>query len=1157
MKNKDIISVLDPNKELNDEQQKAVCAEFNTVVTAGAGSGKTKVLAMRFAYLVMEKGYKIDEILTMTFTNKAVNEMYDRIYKTLNQHRDNKNACTALENFNKANIKTFDSLCGQIARIAANRFGIQSDFTVDNQGVDDLALKAAIPFVFRHRENSALQFLITENKLIHIAKDIFASPVLNDFSSIVKPINYEYFMNNKKKSLEMGWEDTTKRIYKNITKIQSMLSNVELSKSFQNIANAFRNNVDFYDFILSFDQKEKIIKIINDLSSKTSEKTPGNSKNEELTIVKELYAEIKKNLLPVLNSIADIALQWETIKEIFPLMEEFQKEFNEQKRLAGILTFNDVSSLALKALTNYSDIRKLFKNQFKAIMCDEFQDNNRLQKDLLFLLAENLERDGVSVPKADELIKNKLFFVGDEKQSIYRFRGADVSVFRKLSKELADSDGGNAHINLVRNYRSSPSLIKTFNYIFGGIDPDDESNAKTSVFLKEDDPNQPEYEAVYHKLSPPENEIDDNENAFTFCPLTVDDNYDENDMSKFDIEAAFIANKICMLVKDGITVREKINGTLTQRPCTFNDFAVLQRTTTHQHELEKHFKIFGVPYNAENPTGLFYDAPVNDLLNILRLIQYPSDAASYAAFLKSPFVRLSDEGLLICSVYFNETKESRAIPFHENVSEALPPDQKEIFFKAKELYEAIKEDAAFLRISELLSKLWYDYGYRYETLWDAQAQIYSELFDYIFEIARTCDERGNTLSEFLDYVDNLAANELKHDDLDIPLERKDGVHIMSIHKSKGLEFPVVFIYGCGNRGHVTKNDELVFFNEDFGPCINLPSSPELDDEVKNYFFEKFREDEKLKDAAELKRLFYVAATRAESRLYLSAIMPNRNESVPNILQLFLSVYEQCEKNNLICVEAIPVMTRQMVNELAKKAVNNLQSKNRNTGQLEMSKQAEINYDGSLVITNEKFKTFYLTASKLQIEDFEEQENKKDTIDILLEKSGISHAEFGTIVHSILESKLNKTEPNIPITIMSKIEDAQLKQILAVAGDLASGFMETTTGKLFEKSAHHESEYPFLTLLKADEKNIYISGQIDLFFITGGVLNIVDFKTDKIENPSRHYNQLKVYKNALNDIFPGHNIQTWLFYARTGNIYQIDKALETVEIESVILNALIL
>jgi ATP-dependent helicase/nuclease subunit A len=397
----------------------------------------------------------------------------------------------------------------------------------------------------------------------------------------------------------------------------------------------------------------------------------------------------------------------------------------------------------------------------------------------------------------------------------------------------------------------------------------------------------PPFEARYIRLNSPEpfsgEEIENP--PVHFCFLDQDQLLAADDpewLSGYDLEAAFIAARIRAMVDSGREIPDRQNGG-KKRPCRYGDFAVLQRSATHQHFLERQCKNFGLPWGAENPKGLFYDGPINDMYNFLRLLVYPRDNNAYAAVIRSPFARLSDITLAICILRPRDFSREApgGFPFDAALEEEIPGEDRERFRQAGRFYRELAAEAPGLSSAELVSELWYRGGYRYETLVNAGALIYGELYDYFFELARRCDAQGKTLAEFLDYIDDLAAQE-EQAELDIPVEREKGVRLMTIHKSKGLEFPVVFLYGCGGRGRSTLNTEALYYSKTWGLTINLPQAEELPgDRSGNYFFNKQREEERLQEAAELRRLLYVGMTRAECELHITAQAPLAPEDPEN------------------------------------------------------------------------------------------------------------------------------------------------------------------------------------------------------------------------------------------------------------------------------------
>ncbi|MDR2246509.1 MAG: UvrD-helicase domain-containing protein [Treponema sp.] len=1193
---------------LDPEQRKAAAAERNTVVTAGAGSGKTKVLASRYAWLVMEKGYKVDEILTLTFTNKAVNEMYSRIYTFLADRRDNERARKAVEEFHKARILTLDAFSAAVARTASSRYGISSDFTSDNQGVRELAMDTALPFVLAHRDNPALQVIIADRKIRTVAEELFADTVLKH-SPISRPPDFGGFMRRQHEEIVRQWNSKTGEAAGIVSVIREELRGItkKTVKLYTALQDLFRTpQPEKPDIVPLLDNtggppRRNITEYFSWLNRLQSVNLNVGSSREFTAITENIKA--LRELYGSLGSFANTALQSRVIAEVLLLVEEFQRQFNKQKRSAGILTFDDIACLAADALSGHPDVRRVYKDACKAVMVDEFQDNNGLQRDLIFLLAENLDRNAAGIPDPEELRKDVMFFVGDEKQSIYRFRGADVSVFRSLARSLAPAGGdgpetgtGAGVLNLARNYRSSPRLIDAFNRIFGGLAPEPAAGTEQGAVFLPDNEELPGFEAAYHRVYAPDNVLEekgaeDQQNPpvhFCFLDKGRLSRDDPGELTDYELEAAYIAERIREMVDSGRLVRERSPEGARRRPCRYGDFAVLQRSYTHQSSLERQFKNFGVPFTAERPSGIFSDAPVNDLLMFLRLLAYPEDRLAYGALIRSPFMRLSDLTLSVCLL------SGSAVPFDEALEEAIPPEDRELYRLARKRYRTLAEDARTLPVTELLTKLWYGEGYRYETIWSETSQIYGELFDLFFETARNMDNRGKSLAEFLDYMNDIIKMEEKLDDVSIPpLEESTGVRIMSIHKSKGLEFPIVFVYRCGGNRKNRGNRETAYFDERWGLTLNLPQAEELPGQFENYFFNLSREEENRKETAELRRLLYVAMTRAESRLFLTASLPEPDknekksgdkdgrsngedpadgeytvqslkerlaylkakkqdkEAASSFLDLLLPVIAAEEDGEEpFTLEIIPVRTREEIRLAAGRI--------RSGGTVFMAEaadaaapcyaRAEVTAVPPPPLTSipaSKLQDFFAGDAASSVPDAIRQADG-DPIDAVLDRAGLEAADFGTIVHGFLEALLKGGDPQIPPRIQARLDDRDIPLVRETAETMARGFLDSDLGKLSMKAAYHEEEFPIITMAETGTGKIPIIGKIDLLFESEGVMHVADFKTDRIEDPKRHYLQLAVYSRAVSDIF-GKPVRAWLFYLRGGKDVEITRQIRDLDL----------
>jgi ATP-dependent helicase/nuclease subunit A len=1175
---------------LDRDQKAAVVSSRNTVVTAGAGSGKTLVLSSRYVWLVMEKGLKADEILTLTFTNKAANEMYGRIYSTLMAHRDNERVRESLENFHQAGISTLDSFCAAVARVAAGRYGINPDFTIDADGVRELALREALPFALEHRGEDALRVLMAENKIREVAEELFAGAALA-LAAISSPADFGGFKQKQGAFILARWKETSGQVQETIAGIKRETESLEGSKTktaenFSRIMSRPAPPLPDMEGLMRalgfFSEGEadagKAEKIKKDAALyfaflwEIRKLRSVNVNSAALAGLKEYHDELKNNLCGELESIAAYILEARISAGFFSLLEAFQKRFNDKKRTAGILSFNDVARLAVDALGKYPDIRKVYQEKVKAIMIDEFQDNNSLQKSLIFLIASKPVESGEGgqesspIPGIGELHEGRMFFVGDEKQSIYRFRGADVSVFRKLGEELSSVPSGEKLV-LSHNYRSVPALVDAFNLIFGGLLPGQSGPAGEGVFLPGSGESAAAYEASYVRVFAREEEDGGKagEPALRFCLLDKDEMPQEDPfrLSSFDLEAAFIAEKIRTMVEG----KEEIRTRDGCRPCGYQDFAVLQRSATHQGELERQFRNFGVPYSADDPAGLFNDAPINDLYNFLRLLVYPDDREAYAAVLRSPLTGLSDRALTLCLL-------SGSSPFEELPPGSLPEEEMKRYGEAAGLYRSMLEEGRTLGAAEILSRLWYGAGYRCETLWSASSQVYGELFDFFFELARKSDERGKTLTGFLDYFDEVIKSDERIKDLSVPLENKAGVRIMTIHKSKGLEFPVVFLWGAGGKGSGSRGRKIVYYSGEWGCAVNLPRAEELPGDVRgNYFYNLGQQEELRMETAELRRLLYVAMTRAESRLFVSAALPPRTKerkeeapsltmeerllelrqkpktgkSLPSFLELLLPpLTSPAEGPRLFSLEAIPVVSREEL------ALKRRAGSEKPLVMAEAAAAALPFYSGAPVIGRGRLLPAAVPASSLhpgaRPSAEEDTARRNDAIAPVLEKAGLSAADFGTIVHAFLDDRLNRRPPAVPPRVLARLKEGGLEAVREEALLMADRFLASELGTKSAASARRESEFPFVTAVKTPDRTVAVTGQIDLLFEEGEGFYVVDFKTDKIENPEDHYGQLAVYKRAVEDIF-GKPVRAWLYYLRSGSAVEL--RLDGVSIEEMV------
>ena len=1143
---------------LDEDQLKAVTVNKNAVVSAGAGSGKTRVLASRYAWLLTEKKYKPDEILALTFTNKAVSEMYSRIYEYLLNCGEI--AFPIMENFHKARISTLDSFSAGIARTASSRYGISSDFTSAGNSLTELAKESALVFVLNHREDEAIRELLVDHKIKSLAENIFAEFVI-EYGSVSSPVNLEYFYDVQRKILNNKYIKITNEITEMFSNIKEELNvlrgknkSIGLTRSLEEIFNKApipelpSINGESYD-------ADKMIEYINYLAEIIKIKTPPNYGEVYDSLVdyfRSLKGKDENGLYHEFESIINCILNLDLTRGLFRLLEIFQTEFNNKKRETGFLSFNDIARLAVDALKDHPDIRRAYKENLKMLMIDEFQDNNALQRDLIYLLAENPERMETGLPGIDELEKDMMFFVGDEKQSIYRFRGADVAVFRSLVKDEL------SHIELNFNYRSRPMLIKAFNKIFSGVFPLPESGA-------------PDYEAEYRGINSPGEISDKDKPLLHFCFLNEDDlsEDDSEGIKTQDLESVFIAGKIKEMMND------------SDKKLSYEDFCVLERSYTHQAKLEKYFREFNIPYSTDRPSGFFDEALIQDILALLKLLVYPEDRLSYAALIRSPFMRLSDLSLAVCML--NNTE-----PFAEENEELIPEEEIELYRMARERYNALSKKSRVLSVTELLTRIWYDEAYRFETLWNESLQVYEGLFDLFFSLAAEADAEGKSLAEFIEHVEDIINKEIKNEDMELPPEGRGGVRILSIHKSKGLEFPFVFIFNAASSGNSRVSNYLLDFHEEYGPIYKAPQADKMP--LGGNFFKKIYEDEeKQKNDAELKRLLYVAMTRAESELFLTFTIPKQtadekkdwdssteefsedtiikrlhqleeklfksgNLRRDNFLKLLQPIIPECYPS-LCSLEIIPVLDRAGIYKLIEQNTGMDSTSRSILSVKEAALKAEALYETADILPAGEAGDVYYSASKLKIKGSGIGSFAGESLEPADDLMGLDPKDFGSQVHAILEAKLKNTEYKI-LPVINSIFDSESKQkkILSLAESMAEKFLSSDLGLRCTSSNFMESELSVITSISF-KKTMPVMGQIDLLFEEDDKIVLVDFKTDRAENPQTHYGQLAVYSQAAGDIYKK-PVSVWLFYLRSGNALELTKEIEKIALEDLVIDDII-
>jgi ATP-dependent exoDNAse (exonuclease V) beta subunit len=1080
-------------------QVRACQVDRNAVVMAGAGSGKTSVLAERFAWLLETRRAKIEEILCLTFTRKATAEMVEKIYRRLRDCAD-PDIQEQLARFDQAQISTLDSFCTQVVRNACQRFGLPPDFRNEEEELRRLVRETAFQFLLSHLDHPGLARLLEQHGFERIADGVFVELALQHFPLTAEydfPAMAETQVQTLRRELDRhlrDWAEARGKLLQLPPRIATIRENQAVAAAVGEPEELARRG-RFADLAAAL------------ADFKLSRRGGG---AEDSRLMKELADRLMEEAGEI-ALIASTLEQEDALRELLPLLGRFQETLNQAKRRQGLLSFQDVAHMAVEALRRDASLRQFYKRQFRFIMIDEFQDNNRLQRDLLYLLAERRDRCADRIPRPEELEPDKLFFVGDEKQSIYRFRGADVSVFKSLSDEL-EAQGGQP-LELPTNYRSEPGLILFFNRLFERVMAGAEAP----------------YEARFRPLErrAPANRQKP-EILFLYKPPAP--RGEARSFRNEEVEAFCLAETIRQAV-DGqrLTIAEPDEaGTVVRRPAAFDDFALLLRSTGNQILYERVFRRFAIPYTTQNARSLFLEAPLYDFYQLLQAAMYPEDRLAYAALLRSPLVNVSDAALL-------RILDDGAAPFETAGLAGLEAEDRERLAMGRRLWTMAQEEADRVPLAVLVDRLWAEGGYTFFILRNPQNHNFLEYREYLIRMAERADRSGATLAQFLDYLrENLGSYE-RQEELEILKGRTAGVQILTIHRAKGLEFPIVILADMGNRGRSNQEaSSPCYYLPEYGFTFNLGR--------RNWFARLGREEEEKEEIAELKRLLYVAFTRARSHLIVSGAHGTQNQACPrahlNMLLAGLEVREPQELEEDLPDYRFRLKFMREVGEaeywrpLPSPGLCDLEDLARRYEAAEESRRAS---DPAFNIVREL--TVTGLAKRIEEEALAERAGSKHdlpplSIDGLLQERESNQA-FGELTHELLQRRLLGdegpiTEDWIPDALAGRFPPGHLPEILAEARRLAGGFLGSELGRRALAAKNRFPEYAFLHR----RGRYWINGRVDLYFEEEGRVWLVDFKTDRSYREGQYDAQLELYRLALREL-TDREIACRVFLLRSG------------------------
>ncbi len=1167
-----------PNRKFTINQKKAINVKNkNTLVSAAAGSGKTAVLIERIINKIIKDKIDINTLLVVTFTDMSAREMKQRIDNKLSEELSkNPNDAFLLKQKNLlsiANISTIHGFCSKLIRSNFNLCDVDPNFNVLDSKEADMIKETIITNMFDN--------LYASNELFLDLIEIFGDKILDEgFKDIILNI-YKNAINNPfpikwlDKSLE-NYNVDEENLYKNfwIEKIVQECSNL-LDFSLKKVKVAKElckepNGPYIYLDVLDYD--EEIIKTLYEQVNNEGffdidfeyafKRLPSKKKDDvidedilnSVKNIRDTYkgtlSDIKKNYFSKTKEmfIEDSNQSKFLIGEIVKIVKDFFNTYQEEKKKLSVLDYNDLEQLTIQLLINEnSDENNIIptnlaleiRNKYNEILIDEYQDCNMIQESIFKCISRG----------------NNLFMVGDVKQSIYGFRHAQPSLFIDKFNTYGESDE-DEKIILSNNFRSRKNILDGTNFVFeqimtskiGGI----EYNEDVKLKLPDN------YE---------DNEIDDNN-----INIIINDmkNIDDKTISKYELEGISLSNSIKELVddKNPSYIYDKGNG---KREVEYRDIAILTRNSTNVKEITKVLKENNIPFVGSGKTNFYNSIEIQLIICFLQTIDNHLNDIPLISILSSPIYSLSNDELL-------EIKSKNDIYFYDKINSYINDNNNDLSSKLEKFKtDLIKliDNSKVLKISELITEILnhtniVNYIKTLENAKMRESNI-KTLLNSAIEYENT---NYTTLFNFINYIEQLKTNSSLTDEPLTISENENAVRILTIHKSKGLEFPIVYVSFLSSQFNTQDEKQQITIHNNMGlSCKNTNLKYRIETNTyQRIISNKIKRKELI---AEELRLLYVAMTRAENKLFFTATTTDLEKDINNVLNIAYN------KGNALDYDDI-LSCKSYYDFIIKTFSRHRDWYNEFNGHFNVLNHKIFNYDinlnikvirkiGDLYKTTQLQSTLCDKVNNLKMYNADniifdnlnslssyEYPYKKDTL--VKNKTSISELKRlsqtfntdipqminkpkfiennkdskskGIILHKIIENidlKTHKTKKDIDDLIESLIKNNILSEenVKIINSKLIYDFIESDLATRMKESSHIEKEKSFVLSIDSTNKfnidineNSYVllNGIIDCYFIENGEVVIVDFKSDNFRSQKyfieKYQLQLNMYKEAI-------------------------------------------
>ena len=1113
-----------------EEQLRAIKSNNHTVVTANAGSGKTSIFANRFVEKAIAHG-DLRKIIAITYTEKSSAELYKKIANELDKRILADKNSELLKKLRRqlvsANISTIHSFCVSVLKKFPVESNLDVNFTPIEEKISEALLEECVEELIKNsllmENNSAedLKYLIR----IFASKKMFSKAIIKLFQKREALIYLDKIIGNKNREeladffdqyFNKYCEDKMVPQFDEELKILSEINSAVLeAKPDNKIAIEFKkkrseflakkNKSSFFDFV-SYLSKGSLF---TSAGLVKKQQYLNDEPTRETLQDKILKAEIYFKAIKKFESLGDEKiLNLELAKfnlavlKIFKLLNEL---YESKKKENAFIDFEDIILKTNDVMKNSNVVDEMI-NQFDYIMIDEYQDTNQTQYDLVMPILDNLKR-------------GNLFVVGDEKQSIYRFRNAELEVFNQTKIDIEKSSG--QLIELLHSFRMAKENCLFTNIIF------------EKLFFSEE-----------KSLS-----------SVTHSPLICGIGKEavgkvEFLFSENENEAELVAKRILKMINESeLKILEKENGEEKFRGVSFRDIAVLCRKRSFFLELEKAFEKYKVPFLIMGGLGFYQRQVIFDIYNYLAFLSNEMDDLALVSLLRSPFFSFSELELFELSQIDKTSylEKLKSISKHQKIIELL---QYNIAISKK------------IDVSSLLREILKTTPFITVVASRANGKQELENIEKLISLSIQFSSNGFfTLFDFVDFLKTSIIEEEKEGQAAV-ISDDNMVKIMTLHQAKGLEFPVVVLFS--SEAVAQKNivkSKTILIHKELGFLTSLP--------VKNYF-EKYSSApickvydaiENEKNREEIKRLLYVGITRAARFLFISAKKEKKYSEDSFIGLIESSLFETPNFNNLLEKKEESISLSGEIKFLnIEKYINEIENLNINIPlvteiedvsvvKIEDDEQPKFEvlienkkeylesdeiYSASKISTfinspKEYYLRYELGLKKFyKIESVDDYESDLEPDEQLVDFSRLK----GTAIHLLLSKNIKSdelTEKYLKEIILNEIDfpyKTDEAKIELFGNEIMSEMEKYFNSKIYlelieKKSSLNEYEIYFYS----EVEKYFLHGILDKLIIDGDNATIIDFKTNNIqENQLNDYfkkysPQLKFYSLLVKNKFP--------------------------------------